>query len=96
MAKKSNSNAELVKRLLKQIAGNVTEDDELIPEVGIRGHGDIWCWYPSARIHRKISRGVKAFVLYENFDIRGRTLIYTYGGDMVCIEPSDLLATGYD
>jgi hypothetical protein len=95
MAKK-NDKTELVKRLLKQIAGNLTEEDELIPEVAIDGSGDIWCWDPSSRIHRKISRGVKAFILYENFDINGRTLIYTYGGDMICIDPEELIHTGYD
>jgi hypothetical protein len=35
-------------------------------------------------------------VLRENFDHYGRTLIYTQNGDMVCIEPDDLLHTGYD
>jgi len=95
MAKKRVLN-EFVKLLIKQISGNLTEEDELIPEVAISGSGEMWCWDPSARIHKKIYRGVKAFIIQENFDDFGRTLIYTLNGEMVCIEPEELLHTGYD
>ena len=95
MAKK-DSNTELVKRIIKQVSGNLTEEDELIPEVAIGGSGEVWLWDPAHRTHRKVYRGVKAFVLYENYDNFGRTLIYTHGGDMVCIDPDELLHTGYD
>ncbi|MAH97959.1 MAG: hypothetical protein CMA12_01240 [Euryarchaeota archaeon] len=95
MAKK-DTKSELVKKIIKQISGTLTEDDELIPEVAIDGIGEIWLWDPSQRTHRKIYRGVKAFILYENYDSFGRTLIYTHGGDMVCIEPDQILHTGYD
>ena len=95
MAKK-NTKDTLVKRLLKQISGDITEEDELIPEVAIDGSGDMWCWDPVKKIHKKIYRGVKAFVLYKNYDDFNRTLIYTLGGDMVCIDPDELIHTGYD
>ena len=95
MAKKS-ANSELVKRIIKQISGEVSADDELIPEVAIVGSGDIWLWDPAHRTHRKAYRGVKAFILYENYDNLGRTLIYTHAGDMLCIEPEELLYTGFD
>lgn len=95
MAKKK-SNTELIKKILKQISGSLTEDDELIPEVAIIGSGELWCWDPTGRVHKKIYRGVKAFILYENYDNLGRTLIYTHAGDMVCIEPEELLITGFD
>tara|TARA_R110000824_G_scaffold252961_2_gene441803 strand:+ start:973 stop:1260 length:288 start_codon:yes stop_codon:yes gene_type:complete len=95
MARK-NANSELVKRIIKQISGEVTADDELIPEVAILGSGDIWLWDPANRTHRKAYRGVKAFILYENYDNLGRTLIYTHAGDMLCIEPEELLYTGFD
>jgi len=95
MAKKHTS-SEFIKRLIKQIAGELTEEDELIPEVAIDGTGEIWCWDPANRIHKKIYRGVKAFILQENFDDFGRTLIYTLNGEMVCVEPEELLYTGYD
>jgi hypothetical protein len=95
MAKKHTS-SEFIKRLIKQISGELTEEDTLIPEVAINGTGEMWCWDPAARIHKKIYRGVKAFILQENFDDFGRTLIYTLNGEMVCVEPGELLHTGYD
>jgi hypothetical protein len=95
MAKKHTSSS-FIKQLIKQISGKLTEEDELIPEVAIPGKGEIWCWDPANRLHKKISRGIKAFILQENFDDFGRTLIYTLGGDMVCIEPEEILHTGYD
>ena len=85
-----------VKQLMKQIAGNVTTEDELIPEVAIEGGGDLWCWDPANKMHKKIARGIKAFIIQENFDDLGRTLIYTLGGDMICIDPDELIHTGYD
>ena len=93
---KKNSKSELVKQLIKQISGNVTEEDTLVPEIAIEGSGDIWCWDPLNKIHKKIYRGVKAFILYENYDNFGRTLIYTLNGDMVCIDPDEIIHTGYD
>jgi len=93
---KNDPTTSIVKKLIKQISGNLTEDDELIPEVAIKGSGDIWCYDPSGRTFKRIYRGIKAYILMENFDHNGRTLIYTQNGDMVCIEPDDLLYTGYD
>jgi len=93
---KKDDKTELVKQIIKQISGDITDKDVLIPEVAIDGTGDIWCWDPSSRIHRKIYRGVKAYILYENYDIMGRTLIYTLNGDIICIEPEEIIHTGYD
>ena len=95
MAKKRTS-SEFVKRLIKQISGTLTEEDELIPEVAIDGAGEMWCWDPTTRMHKKIYRGIKAFIIQEDFDDFGRTLIYTLNGEMVCIEPEELIHTGYD
>jgi len=95
MAKK-NTKDQLVKKLIRQITGKLTEEDELIPEVAIDGSGEMWCFDPVNRIHKKIYRGVKAYILYENYDHLNRTLIYTLSGDMICIEPEELLHTGYD
>ena len=93
---KKDSRTDLVKRIIKQISGKLTEEDELIPEVIIDGTGEMWCWDPVNKIHRKIYKGVKAFILYENYDTFGRTLIYTHPGDMICIDPDELVHTGYD
>jgi hypothetical protein len=97
MAKDSkDTKSTLVKQIIKQIAGNVSEEDTLLPEVAIDGSGEMWCWDPGHRTHRKIYRGVKAFILYENYDNFGRTLIYTHAGDMICVDPEDLIHTGFD
>ena len=93
---KKDTNESLIKRLLRQISGDVNEKDELIPEVAINGAGEMWCWDPVSKIHKKIYRGVKAFILYNNYDHLNRTLIYTLGGDMVCIDSKELIHTGYD
>jgi|TARA_R100001163_G_scaffold21559_1_gene18352 hypothetical protein len=95
MAKESAKES-LIKKIIKQISGDLTEDDSLLPEVAIDGSGEMWCWDPAHRTHRKIYRGVKAFILYEQYDSLGRTLIYTHAGDMICIEPDELIHTGYD
>ena len=87
---KNDSKADLIKQLIKQISGDLTE------QVAINGSGEIWCWDPINRIHKKIYRGLKAFIIYENYDHYNRTLIYTLNGDMVCIEPDKLIHTGYD
>jgi hypothetical protein len=93
---KKDSKTDLVKKIMKQISGTLTEKDDLIPEVAIKGAGELWCWDPVSKIHKKLYRGVKAFILYENYDNFGRTLIYTHPGDMVCIDPEEILHTGYD
>jgi len=93
---KNDSKADLIKQLIKQISGDLTEKDEPIPEVAIDGSGEMWCWDPITKIHKRIYRGLKAFIIQENFDDFGRTLIYTLNGEMVCIEPEELIHTGYD
>lgn len=93
---KKNSRTEHIKKIIKQISGNFEEINELIPEVGILGSGDIWCWDPTIKSHKKLYRGIKAFIIYENYDSFGRTLIYTHGGDMVCIDPDELFYIGFD
>jgi hypothetical protein len=63
-----NDTTSLVKKIIKQISGNLTETDELLPEIAIGGSGEVWCWDPANRIHKKIYRGVKAFILQENYE----------------------------
>tara|TARA_B100000287_G_scaffold361902_1_gene354883 strand:+ start:286 stop:567 length:282 start_codon:yes stop_codon:yes gene_type:complete len=93
MAKDSTK---LVKQIIKQISGNVNPEDDLIPEAAIKGSGDIWCWDPVNRSPKKLYRGVKIYILQENYDHLQRTLIYTFNGDMVCICPSEIIHTGFD
>ena len=41
---KNDSKADLIKQLIKQISGDLTEQDELIPEVAINGSGEIYIY----------------------------------------------------
>ena len=72
------------------------EGRPLIPEVAIRGHGCIYCYAPDKRHFVNITRGIKAYILDESEDELGRVLIYTWSGQMVEIEPKELLHTGFD
>ena len=60
-----NSKAKLVKQLIKQISGNISEEDELIPEAAINGSGEIWCYDPVTKVLRRVYRGIKVYVLQE-------------------------------
>lgn len=86
-----------LKRIIRQLSGKT--DDEglpLIPEVALRGNGCIYCYAPDKRHIIKVTRGIKAYILDENEDELGRVLIYTWNGQMVEIEPKELLHTGFD
>jgi hypothetical protein len=86
-----------LRQIIRQLSGKIeTEGLGLIPEVAIRGHGCIYCYAPDKRRIVKITRGIKAYVLDEDEDELGRVLIYTWTGQMVEIEPKELLHTGFD
>jgi len=87
-----------IKKIVKQIAGKPFDDDreELLPEVAIRGTGDIYCFHPTTRTFKRICRGIKAYIIKEEENESGRLLIYTFGGDIVEIEEDELLFTGFD
>ena len=86
-----------LRRIIRQLSGKMdAEGSALIPEVAIRGHGCIYCYAPDKRHVVKITRGIKAYILDEDEDELGRVLIYTWNGQMVEIEPKELLHTGFD
>jgi len=87
-----------IKQIVRQFAGTILEDEveELIPEYAIMGTGYIFCFEPSKRCFVKISRGTKAFIVNETVNNAGRVLIYTFNGDLVEIDPDELLYTGFD
>ena len=86
-----------VKKVLKQLSGEVTaEDGDLIAPHFIIGDSDIWCYQPTNRNFIKISRGIPVYILCESYDIRGRHLIYTTDGNMVLIEPDEIVELGFD
>ena len=87
-----------IKQIVRQFSGTLLEDEveELIPEYAIKGIGYLFCFDPSKRHFVKINRGSKAFIVDENINLAGRVLIYTFNGELVEIDPDELLYTGFD
>jgi hypothetical protein len=79
---------------MKQISGDIDEDHELIETFYIKGNGKIFCYEPNERSFVAINRGTIVYILYENYDIMGRSLVYTNNGDLVCIDPEELELLG--
>tara|TARA_R100000008_G_C3528183_1_gene137749 strand:- start:274 stop:573 length:300 start_codon:yes stop_codon:yes gene_type:complete len=85
-----------LKLAVRQMAGSLTEDDYLLPEVAIVGKGPIFCYSPSKRRFVKLERGGKAFIIEKATSIYNKVLIFTFSGHLVEIEESELLHTGCD
>ena len=89
--------SEIVKQVARQLTGKLDEEvDELLPEYNIKGTGYLYCWSISDRLFSKVYRGTGAFLIAENYDEMGRSLIYTYSNDIVLIDPDELQYIGYD
>ena len=86
----------LLKQIFSQLSGKISEDEELIPEMAIRGSGHIWCYDPTAKSIVRISRGIKCFALDSTVDSLGRIMVYTIANDVILIEEDDLIYTGFD
>jgi len=91
---KTSTTTEFFKQLLDQIAGTPHKDKPLIPEYRIEGEGDFWCYDPAERAFKKVSRGIIVYVMKEDYDYKGRTLVYTNDGLTLCVEPDELSPMG--
>ena len=99
MAKDNTSESKKrIKQIVRQFSGTILEDEieELIPEYAITGTGYMFCFEPSKRSFVKINRGSKVFIVDETINNAGRVLIYTFNGELVEIDPDELLYTGFD
>lgn len=85
----------LVARIIKQITGTVTEDDELVPEYVIMGEDYIFCFEPSSRTFVKVETGQKAYRL-SAVKNKERLLMYTNCGRIVEVEKDKLYYTEFD
>lgn len=90
--------SERVKILVKQISGKITEEDgELLPEYAIVSNkNEIWCYSVPDKTMIKVYTRSSVYILQEDYDERGRTLIYTYHSQIVLIEKEKLQLIGYD
>jgi hypothetical protein len=93
------SNTKITKQRLKQIIRQLTGDtsikETLVPEVSIRGNGDIWCYCESKRALIRVARGIKGYVLDEDIGDE-KVIVYLFTGYMVEIEAEELIYTGFD
>lgn len=78
------------------MAGKVNENEEPVPEVAIRGIGYVMCFDYSKKMFIKIARGIKAYIVEPKMNAFGRITIYTFTGEVVEIEPDELINTGFD
>ena len=97
MSKKTKKE-DLIKNILAQISGELDPEIEPVPEYGIDGNENeyIMCYDPLDRIFKRITCKTKVYIIFKNYDTKGRTLVYTSYGDLVCIEPEKLFYLGYD
>ena len=85
-----------LKNIIRQSSGKYEKGDEWYPRFTIKGNGYLFCLLTDGKSFVKISRGIDVFIVEENFDYSGKTLIYTYYGDVVLIDASELLPIGID
>ena len=85
------------KKLLKQIAGKITEEDgDLIPEIFIRGSCYIWCYQPNSKTMIRSSRGTKGYIVSDEEDEQGRVMIYVDANEIVLIDKEEILDLGFN
>mgnify|MGYP003637057961 CR=1 FL=1 len=97
MVKRVPDAQELLKIVLDQIAGEPAEDQPLVPKYIIAGKKDKMCYDPSTRMFNRVTYGTAVYIIKENYDHKGRTLVYTTHGHLVCVEPDELLLlSGFD
>ena len=94
--KKNEEIQKKLKIILRQLSGKIKENDTFVKEGIIAGKGSIWCYDPFSKIVIKIKRGTSVHILEENYDSQGRTLIYCINGDILCVEPEELIAIGFN
>ena len=96
----STKSAEIQKKLkivLRQLSGKIKDDNEqFIEEAIILGKGTIWCYDPFGKTVIQLERGIGVYILEENYDSKGKTLIYCINGDILCIEPEELFNIGFN
>jgi len=89
--------ANIIKQISRQLSGKLDpSEDFLLPEYKIKGTGDIYCWSIADRIFTKITRNTAAYLISENYDELGRSLVYTFSNEVILIDPKELEYIGYD
>ncbi len=96
MATKKDLTA-LIKQIAKQLSGNVEpKDGDLVPHHCIKGAGYGYYHNYTDRSFVKIAKGTEVFLLAENFDYLGRSLVYSITHEILLIEPDELEYIGFN
>ena len=85
-----------LKKIVSQISGKPEPDKPLEPEYNIKGKGYLYCMSVDNRTLIKINRGQVVYIVQHKYDIIGRTLIYTYFGEIALIDPEELEKIGFE
>jgi len=96
MSKKNSQAEKVLKVLYKQLSGKLTEDDIPVPLAMIKGEGEIYTIDPFNKNMVRIDRGSIVYILEENYDSQGRTLIYCKTSDIICIDPDEIEEIGFN
>jgi len=86
-----------LKQIVEQVSGKISDNEiELVPEYMIKGSGILYCLSSDNRTFIKITRGAKIYIVQENYDVNNKTLVYTYGGDIILVDPDEIEKIGFD
>tara|TARA_Y100001973_G_C4959836_1_gene214419 strand:+ start:251 stop:541 length:291 start_codon:yes stop_codon:yes gene_type:complete len=96
MAKKNSQAEKVLKVLYRQLSGKLTEDDEIVLPMIIKGKGLMWAFDPFNKVVVKVERGSIVYILEENYDSQERTLIYCANADIICVDPDELASVGFN
>jgi len=81
---------------VNQIAGKISEEDNLVEPYFIQGSGNIWCYKPNSKSMVRLPRGIYGFIISLKEDNLGRVLFYSEYGDIVVIEKEELITIGFN
>jgi hypothetical protein len=85
---------QVLKVLMRQLTGKLTESDSVVPQIIIKGEGNIWAWDPYNKKLICVERGTIGYILMEKHNLENKTLIYCSGGDIICIDPDEIEPIG--
>ena len=92
-----NLSKKQILKITKQLSGKFEDmEGELFPIALIEGCGDIWCYHIVKNEHIRLHRGTRVIIVSDEKDEYGRVLIFTQRGDLVAIDPNDLIKIGFN
>tara|TARA_B100000902_G_scaffold300799_1_gene288454 strand:- start:878 stop:1168 length:291 start_codon:yes stop_codon:yes gene_type:complete len=89
--------SEIIKKITDQISGDIKDvDEDLVPHFTIIGEGESYFFSFLDKCFIKITRGLQVYIVAENFDISGRSLVYTFSHELILIDPDELQYIGFN